>query len=149
MSKFSKYLKAREGKEVKFFFGEDTKLYGNHVDFKHYKDKDNIIIITNNVKYFFNKDCYVLVVDNDKIVYLKSWQLKPVKNWDLKVNTWAVKLNRNYFKPFKLSFVFEDYCFEKEDTFDDLVNVAKSQDENKTIFKLGHYKCLKGHYSTF
>lgn len=42
-----------------------------------------------------------------------------------------VKLNRQYFKPYTFKNDFENMCFEKEETFDDLLELAKSQNETE------------------
>lgn len=143
MSKLSDLYKARKENHIHFFFGDDAEIHGEVIDFKGYKDDDHVIVITNNVRYWRNKDVFVLIVDNNKVVYLKDWQVEAIKNWDLGQNSYAVKLDRRYFKTYTMSFKFDDVCFAKEDTFDDLVAVAKSQDLNKDHhWKLGHYDCL-------
>lgn len=142
MSKLSEYIKSRKEKDIKFFFGNDTTIMNSNILWSHFKDNDHIIIATTNVKYFRNKDTYVLVVGNNKIVYLQYWQVKPIKNWNLQTNGYAVKLTRNFFKTYDLSFSFDDMSFEKEDTFDSLLNVAKEQDNKKVFWKLGHYDCI-------
>lgn len=137
MSKFSDFIKGQKQKDLKFFFGDNLKMTSNkYFKFTHVKDDDNIIIFTKNVKYWFNKDQYLLVVDNNKAIYLKSWQVKEVCA-DNGVCGYAVKLNRNFFKTYTFSFDFEGFLFEKEDTFDSLVEVAKEQDfENMPIKQL-------------
>ena len=88
-------------------------------------DNDNIIIITNNIKII--KGNYVLLVDNNKGVYLKEWQVKPVHNFYNGMSAYAVKLNRKYFKPY--TFKCEGMDFTQEDTFDSLMAVAETQTE--------------------
>lgn len=141
MSKYSEYLKSRKEKELKKFFGETVKIMGDTYDWARVIDNDNILIVTNNVKYWSSKDQYVLVVDNNKVVYLKAWQIAAIKNWDLQLNAYAVKLNRNYFKAYTLGFEFDDMSFDAEDTFDSLLAVAKEQDQARdgSGWKLGHY----------
>lgn len=142
MSKLSDTIKTAKVKAAKHFFGEDAVTDGSRVSWKHDVDENTIIIATNNVKFFKKRETYVLVVDNNKIVYLKDWQVTPIKNWDLGTNAYAVKLNRNYFKVYNLSFSFEDMSFTKEDTFDSLKEVARQQDQMNIEWKLGHYDCL-------
>lgn len=106
-------------------------------DGSKHKDPDVITIITGNVRRF--KDDYVLVVDNNKVVFLKGWQIAPIYCNELGMNAFAVKLNRKYFKPYtwKAS-EFTDFLFEKEDTFDSLAETAKEQ-AYQSKWKLGHY----------
>lgn len=141
MSNYSEYLKSRKLNNLKYFFGEDVETSADFkkiLDFKHYKNDDEIIIITNDVKPW--KEQFVLVVDNNKVVFLKPWQVQKVKNWELAINAYAVKLSREYFKPYQLKFLYDDMHFNQETTFDNLVNIAREQDENKISWKLGHYE---------
>lgn len=142
MSKFSDYINSRKESENKFFFGEDCEGV-DYVRWTHFKNEDEIIIATSNVKYFKNKNQFVLVVDDNKVVYLKDWQVKSIKKWinGEGVNAYAVKLNRKFFKSYTFSFSFDDVAFTKEDTFDSLVEVAKLQDQENQGWKLGHYDC--------
>ena len=102
---------------------------GKYIKFNHVIDDDNIIINTNNVKTI--KENFVLIVDKNKAVYLKDWQVRPVHNYDLSLNMYCVKLNRRYFKPYTFRFDFEGFDFEKEVTFDELKEIAATQDELK------------------
>lgn len=141
MSNYSKYLKSRKLNDLKYFFGEDVEAstdYKKILDFKHYKNDNEIIVITNDVKPW--KEQFVLVVDNNKVVFLKPWQVRKVKNWGLAIDAYAVKLKREYFKPYELKFSYDDMYFKQETTFDNLVNIAREQDENKTSWKLDHYE---------
>lgn len=145
MSKLSEVYNQRRINNINYFFGKDAKASTDGkevISFTHYVDDDNIIVVTNDVKYWANKDQYVLLVDKNKIVYLKAWQVQLLKNWELGVNMYAIKLNRNFFKVYAISFQYDDMAFEKENTFDDLVNVAKEQDNTNIRWKLGHYDCL-------
>ncbi len=114
-----------------YFFGKIQKTSNKYFIFDRIIDEDNFILITSNVRYFWNKETFVLIVDNDKVVYLKDWQVIPVRNWREGVEGFAVKLNRKYFKVYKYSFEFDDVYFEKEDTFDDLFEIAKEQHEKQ------------------
>lgn len=144
MSNLKEFFKERKEKDLKFRFGDDVKIMGDTFQFTHFKNNDEIIIATNNVKYWSNKDQYVLVVANNKVVYLKPWQVTPIKNWnDGLGNSYAVKLSRKFFKAYQMPFEFEDMMFEKEDTFDSLAEVAKEQDSINIAWKLGHYECLE------
>ena len=70
-----------------------------------------------------------MIVDNDKAVYLKDWQVKPVHSFSEGMSGWAVKLNRKYFKPYTFKKPFDDYSFDKQDDFDSLLKTAKKQDK--------------------
>lgn len=139
MSKFSEYLKQNKIKEMHFFFGEDAEVYTDYVKhFTHYINDDEIRLITNDIKII--KDQYVLIISNNKAVYLKPWQVMKVKNWNLEMNSYVVKLNRKYFKPCTFKFIFDNYETKAtEDSFDDLIKIAKEQDNNQIPWKYGHY----------
>lgn len=112
MSSYSDYLKERKSKDLKYFFGEDVKMISNkYFKFTYVIDNDNIILITNNIKII--KGNYVLLVDNNKGVYLKDWQVRPVHNFYNDMSAYAVKLNRKYFKPYTFKFNFEDMLLKK------------------------------------
>ena len=96
---------------------------------------DEIIIITSNIKII--KDTPVLVVGNNKAVYLKNWLIREVRNYNLDIYDYAVKLNRKYWKVYTFKSDFEDIFIEKEATFDDLVEVAKEQTNKNIPIALG------------
>ena len=121
-------MKSMTKKEMGFYFkGGYDYVSNKYFTFKHVIDDDNIIIImTRNVKNI--KGNAVLIVDNNKGVYLKPWQVNFLCSAYVE-DAYAVKLNRNFFKPYQFNFTFDDMSFEKEDTFDELLAVAKEQDE--------------------
>lgn len=125
MSKYSEYIKSRKEKDLEFFFGEVTKKSNKYFEYNSIIDEDNIIIITNNIKTI--KGNMVMIVDNNKAVYLKDWQVRRVHNFYNGVSAFAVKLNRKYFKPYTFRFDFEDMVFEQEETFDSLKECAAEQ----------------------
>lgn len=133
MSSFSEFVKARKESDLKFFFGNDVKHTSNkYFTFKHFIDNDNIVIITNNIRQV--KDSQVLLVDNDKCVYLKPWQVRPVHSYYEEIQAYAVKLNSNFFKTYTFRSPFDGVNFEKPDTFESLCEIAKAQDfENMNI----------------
>ena len=114
------------------FFGK-TQYYSNkYFSYDSVIDKDNIIVRTNNVKMI--KGNPVLIVDNDKGIYLKDWQVAPIKMDRGETNTYAVKLNRNYMKEYTFKSNFEDFSFSKKDDFNSLMKVARSQQkQNKQV----------------
>lgn len=128
MSKYSDYIKEAKDKDLKFFYGDDLKHVSNkYITFKHYKDDDNIILVTNNIATV--KGNYVLVVDNNKAVYLKDWQVRAIYNYFENFNGYAVKLNKKYFKVYTFKSDFNQFLFLKENSWEDLVAIAKEQDE--------------------
>lgn len=140
MSKLSEVFNERKLKELKRFFGEDVKVSnGNHDTVLHFTrviDEDNIIIVTNNVKVI--KENYVLIVGKNKVVYLKEWNVMLLKNWNLAIDTYAIKLSRKYFKTYEFKNGFDEFIGEDE-TFDDLLAVAREQESDTTTWKFGHY----------
>ena len=129
-------MKSRKEKDLTFFFGETKKMSNKYFSFKRFIDDDNIIIITNNIKTI--KGSFVMLVDNNKAVYLKDWQVRPVHNYGAGINAYAVKLNRKYWKVYTFKTDFDDMAFEKEETFDDLVTIAKEQDIENMPIATGH-----------
>jgi len=136
MASYSEYMKSRKEKDLAFFFGETKKMTNKYFSFKRVVDDDNIIIITNNIKTI--KGSFVMMVDNNKVIYLKDWQVRPIHNYGADINAYAVKLNRKYWKVYTFKSDFEDMAFEKEETFDDLMAVAIEQDEENMPVALGH-----------
>lgn len=137
MSNLSEYIKKSNEKDMQFFYGKDYKQVSNkYFTFKRVVDNDNIIIITENVKII--KDSAVLIVDNDKVVYLKDWQARNVHNFDEGINAYAVKLNRNFFKTYTFKKPFEEYSFLEADTFDSLYKMAQEQEKENLKFAEGH-----------
>ena len=140
MSNLKEVFKQRKENSMNHFFNGGYKMVSNqYFTFNRVINNDEIIIITTNVKYWRNKEQYVLAVNNDKVIYLKPWQVACVKSWDLGMNAYAVKLNRNYFKSYQLSFKLDDFIFEKEDTFDDLLEIAKKQNQEDLKWSLGAF----------
>lgn len=136
MSKYSEFLKEMKEEQINKFFGEIKKTSNKYFKFNHILNEDEIIIITGNVK--FIKDNFVLVVGNNKAVYLKEWNIVRVHNYDLGLNAHAVKLNRKYFKIYTFKNYFEDFHFENDDSFESLMEAAKEQ--NNTEIALGWTK---------
>lgn len=132
---YSEYLQSIKDKDKQRFFGDTKQVSNNYFTFNHVKDENNITIVTSNIKEV--KDSLVLIVDNNKAVYLKDWQVKRVRNYDNGIYAYAVKLNRDYFRPYTFKSDFNNMSFEKEDTFDDLLDAAKSQDKENMKVALG------------
>lgn len=125
MGSYGEYIKSCKENELNKFFGEIRKTSNKYFKFNRIIDNDNIIIVTNNVR--FVKGNPVLLVDNNKVVYLKDWNIKAVRNYYNDIYGYAVKLSRQYFKVYTFRNDFDDVAFEKEESFDDLYNVAVAQ----------------------
>lgn len=128
MANFKDYMKEKSKKEDDFFFGAGNKkqISNKYFTFKRVLDDDNIIIVTNNIDTI--KNSFVLIVGNNKAVFLKAWQVREAHSWESKQNFYIVKLSRKYFKTYTFSSEFSDFYFDKDDTFDDLLKTAKEQD---------------------
>lgn len=135
MSKLGDYIKQQKEKDIQKFFGEIKHTSNKYFTFNRIINDDEIIIVTSNIKII--KDTPVLVVGNNKAVYLKDWLIREVRNYNLDIYTYAVKLNRKYWKVYTFKSDFEDIFIEKEDTFDDLVEVAKEQNQKNMPIALG------------
>lgn len=127
MSKYSEYLKGLKEKNMSWFFAAGYEMKSNkYFTFKNVINDDECILITNNIKVV--KGSYALIVDNNKAVFLKDFQIKQVYNYFNDLSAFAIKLNRKYFKTYTFQNDFEDMYFEKEETFDDLMKAAKEQE---------------------
>lgn len=124
-SNLTKYYEARHENDMNFFFGDGkwSKVSNRGFHYSPVIDDDNIIIRTNNV-WFLGNGSIVLVVGDNKAVYLKNWQLKRFTGGE-----YVVKLNRNYFKVYTFKSNFDNFSFDHDESFDDLLNVAKEQSE--------------------
>ena len=114
-------------------FFTNKKAYSNkYFTFDHVIDDDNIIIITNNITLVNTKfgQSPILMVGNNKAIYLKEWQIRPVMNYGEGLYAFAVKLNRNFCKIYTFKNDFEGMAFEKEFDFDELKEIAESQNDS-------------------
>lgn len=132
---YSEFLKERKQKDMDFFYGKGNtkKLSNKYFEFKRVLDDDNCIVVTNNIKTI--KGNPVMITGNNQAVYLKDWQCRPVHNY---VDAYAVKLNRRYYKPYTFRSNFEGYSFDKNNTFDDMMDTAKQQENVNMKFAEGH-----------
>lgn len=123
-------------KQYDAFFGKDNYLRSNKRFrlIKRVLSNDEIVITTNNISYWRHKDQLVLWVDNDKIVYLKFFQITPVYNHEILGDTYLVKLNRKYFKAYNC-YANNELSFDKQDSFDDLKLIAEEQEKTSLWFK--------------
>ena len=110
-----------------YFKGGYDYVSNKYFTFKHVIDDDNILITTSNIK--FIKGNPVMIVGNNKGLYLKNWQINVVFNSSVEGQIYTVKLNRKFFRPYQFNFTFDDMSFAKDDTFDELLKIAREQDE--------------------
>ena len=133
MKKSSKYL---TNFNDNYFNESISKISNKYFTFKRYKDDDNVTIVTSNVIYL--GDFPVLLVGENKGVWLKQWQVKDIKvgQYDF-IPAKTVKLSRKYFnvKDIKSS-KCDNFYFEKDNTFDDMVELAKLQDEEGEAIRI-------------
>lgn len=136
MSSYSDFLKKVKERNIETFFPNHKNVSGKYFTFDHYINDDEIVIITSNIIYV--KGSPVLVVGNNKVVFLKEFCIQPVHNYDLGLNTYAVILKRQYFKTYTFKKKIEGFLFDKDESFDDLIQVAKEQDTEGMKIALGH-----------
>lgn len=134
MSNYLTFMAEKKEKDIEKFFGEVKHVSNKYFTFNHVIDDGCIILITNNIVEV--KGTPVLVVGSNKAVYLKDWQIRKAHNYDDGFNGYAVKLNRKFFKVYTFRSNFEGFSFEKDESFDDLAEAAKSQNVEKIA--LGH-----------
>ena len=139
MSKLSDAIKASREKQMAWFFnGGYTMKTNKYFTFSHVIDDDNIVIVTSNVTDI--RDSKVLVVDNNKAVYLKDWQVLHVHSYYEEFNAYAVRLNRNFFKTYTFKGNIGDFSFAEADTFESLKRLAAEQDAANAEVALGWMK---------
>lgn len=124
------------------FFGEVAKTSNQYMMFDQVKDKDNAIIMTNDVKVI--KGHMVMLTGENTAIYLKDWQYRLMKTKD-GTEAFAVKINRNSFKEYTFKSGFSDYGGEKE-TFDSLWKTAIAQQRRKTQWKSGGRIVVSSNY---
>lgn len=135
------YRAETDWEKVNQFFGKTEKLSPKYFKFDRIIDEDNIIILSENVLKI--KDNFVLVIGNSSAVYIKKWNITEVSSYKEKINSYAIKLSRKYYKPYNFKKNFEmEKPFYRDFTFDDFVNVAKKQQEENIAITLGHYKSI-------
>ena len=127
MSKYSEFLKGIKKSQIKKFFGEVSYTSNKYFKFNHVISNDEFIIITNNVRVIKGKP--VLIIDNNKVVYLKDWNVLEIHNFKWNLYAYAVKLNRKYWKEYTFKEEFDDVYFKEADTFDSLKAVAETQND--------------------
>lgn len=118
------------------FFGEVERVSNKYFKFQHFHDDDNITIVTSNIKQI--KGNYVMIVGENQAVYLKDWSILPIHDYDMGANTYAVKLKRQYFKPYTFKTPFSEFGISGSETFDDFVALSKNQDKNRIKYARGH-----------
>lgn len=121
------------------FFGEGNwkKVSNKYYTFKRIIDDETITLVTNNIEIV--KGSCALIVGRNKAVFLKDWQIVPIRNWNLQQNTYVVKLNKNFFKIYEFKNDFENFYIEKDNNFEDLCEIAKEQEKLNTSFAFGHF----------
>lgn len=118
-----------------YFFNESIQPISNKwFKFNRVADDDNITIITGNV---ICLGMYkVLLVGEGRGIWLKDWQVKSGRfaptgsQYDTQMDCYAVKLNRKFFNVKDIKLAGDNFYFEKENTFDDLLQIAKEQDQD-------------------
>lgn len=141
MSRYSSYAKRAKEWDRRRFFGTCADKSDKYFTFNHYVSDSEIVIVTDNIATL--RGDYVLIVGNNSAVYLRDFCVTPVHSYKERFNAYAVKLKREYFKPYTFRTEFEGFYFKEDDTFDTLVRVAKEQDREDLPIALGHVKIKK------
>ncbi len=137
MSSFSAYIKKQKGAQRARFFGEVREVSNTYFRFNRVIDDDNVIILTNNLRMI--NGSYALIVGNNAAIFLKDWQVVPVRIDRGTENTFVVKLNRNWVRPYVWTNGTEfDVWMDGIQDFDDFLAVARKQDEIDTPVAIGH-----------
>ena len=141
MSNLKELIEKRKERVMNNFFGENNyELTNKRFMIKnHIINDDEFVICTNNISYWANKNQFVMWVANNKIVYIKDFQIIPVYNFERLGDCYLVKLNKKHFKSYSC-FVNEHLVIDGEDTFDSLKEVAKNQNNSYLWFKFSEDK---------
>lgn len=120
------FLRERRNHVRDLYYGAGNwSIVAGQVSFKHVLDDDTIILGTLDVKKI--NDNPVLIVGGHSAVYLKDFNVRPVKVNGMALN--LVKLQRDHFKVYKFKRPFDGYGYATTDLgFDDLVDFAREQD---------------------
>lgn len=125
------------------FFGEVLHATNKYFYVDQVKDNDSAIIMTSNIAVV--KGNPVLVTGDNTAIYLKDWQFRRMISKD-GIDTYAVKINRNYFKEYTFKSNFQEFSFGgKKDTFDSLRKVAIEQQKQKRLWKSGGRVIIQQH----
>lgn len=117
---------------------------------RDYKFGDADVVFTANVRLYKNKP--VLVIGNNSVIFLSAGDFVKAHSMDSESHEtieegFIVRLNRNS-KIYTFRNSFEDFCFEKNDTIESLIDLGRKQDEDKDciIQPCGHlnFFCLEG-----
>ena len=117
------------------FFGDIHQVSNKRFELKSQTpNSDEAIIFTNNLAVV--KGNPVLITDNNKAVYLKDFNIrKATVEYDdapgTYIDTFAVKINKKYFKEYTFQKGFNGYSFDKADTFDSLFKTAQAQEKQR------------------
>ena len=103
--------------------------------FKNIVNDDVVIYLTTNVRTI--KDKHILVTGEHHGVFLKDWQFKKISNHQKGINCYAVKLYRDYFKPFSFGAISFEPATPKIEDFEDLIRQAKEQEKEHIDFREG------------
>ena len=134
------YFKDKAIKDLNVFFGENN---WRKISNKYYTivnpvlNNDEFLLRTNNIKTYINGEDLkiILLVGNNKAVYLKDWQVKKVQEYPFG-NSYIVKLSRKFFRIYTFKSDFEDFAFDRDEDFDSLKEIASTQ--LKQQFRFGH-----------
>lgn len=117
------------------FFGNVHKVSNKYfIPEKQVIDDDNIIIATNNIKAI--KGNPVMIVGPNQAVYVnRNIAGLNIRNGEFSAyDNYAVKLNRQKYKTYTFRNGFDEFSFDKTQTFDDLLKIAKQQEKAKNKY---------------
>ena len=137
-------LNARQIRERDYYFGRDnyTNRSNSCLSFNSVLSEDEIIIQTDHVVSIVNKNNevqYLFLIANNKAIYLDyNRQVKRATFYNEqgeKKKTYLVKLSRSKFRPYYCK-KFKGHDFEREISFDSLLDEARIQNSRKTKVRI-------------
>lgn len=118
------------------FFGDINQVTNKYFEIKSQNPSaDEAIVFTDNVA--FIKGNPVLITGNNKGVYLKEWNILqasldfPDESGHNITNTFAVKINKKYYKEYTFKSNFDGVSFDKDETFNSLKKLATEQEKQR------------------
>lgn len=95
----------------------------------------DIVVFTASVRLY--KGSPVLVVGSNKVIFLRLSDIKKAcesKDGEIIAEGFVVKMSKSSFdKVYSFRKDFDGFAFEKDDTFDSLSEVARQQEEDKSV----------------
>lgn len=132
-------LKTKEQLELERFFGYIKKSSTNFFKFKQvYKNGDTIIVLTNNICRYGKTETDagkpIMMITENAAIFLQDWQFRKVSSKRSGLKCFAVKLNRQNFKPYVFKGKNESFIYPNDGMdYNTWMRIAIEQEEQKYV----------------